>query len=92
MYKETGQLQIVYLDVKADLYQIKFSKQVAEKCAGQWEILNTTTQYSRKLIRKQAIKGPFVETKTIQWSIVDDEGVEIPSKLALSERSQEIMA
>ena len=61
-----GESQITFIDCGDDIFEIKFEKELV----GNWEILNTATNYSRKLIRKRKIKGPFTETKTFQWEVV----------------------
>lgn len=69
-YKETLETSQTYIECESDLYEVKFCKSML----GQWTILNTETQFSRRLVRQNVIRGPFRETKTINWTIVTEDG------------------
>lgn len=51
---------------------------------GYYEILNTATEYSRRLARRHMIKGPFRETKAFSWKAEEE-------KMQLSAKTQEVM-
>ena len=59
-----------YIEAGNDLYEVSFSK----KMQGYWQIVNTETMFSRHLVRKYSINGPFYETKTLKWNILEADG------------------
>lgn len=68
--KSPDRPQTTYIEAGTDLYEVTFSK----KKLGHWEIINTETQFSRHLVRKYSINGPFIDTKTLKWNIVESDG------------------
>lgn len=77
LFKKTKTDQIAFVNSGEDVFQVCFK----EELNGHYEILNTTTEFSRQLARRQKIKGPFRETKTYQWRAPDEEKLEIPKQI-----------
>lgn len=67
-YLATKKPQETYIQAGDDIYQVRFDKLYG------WEIKNTSTQIGRDLRRNETIKGPFIETRTFNWLLVDDQG------------------